>query len=157
TLFYKGFNKKVGTRKMNAADIMIVIGFIVVSIVVLILLITGIYIFFIDRTQRQHPVLRNYPIVGRARYFFEKIGPELRQYFFNNDRESKPISREEYGHIVKKAKYKRDVEGFGSQRDFEKAGYYIRNSMFPKLTEELKMDRRSEERRVGKESRYVGE
>src|SRR5699024_11454369 len=71
----------------------------------------------------------------------EKIGPELRQYFFNNDRESKPISREEYGHIVKKAKHKRDVEGLGSQRDFEKAGYYIRNSMFPKLTEELKMDR----------------
>src|SRR5699024_2253693 len=73
TLFYKGFNKKVGTRKMNAADIMIVIGFIVVSIVVLILLITGIYIFFIDRTHRQHQVLRNYSIVVAACSFFEKI------------------------------------------------------------------------------------
>ncbi|ALX49627.1 FMN-binding glutamate synthase family protein [Lentibacillus amyloliquefaciens] len=126
---------------MNIADIMTVIGFVVVSLIVLILLAISIYIYFVDRTQRQHPVLRNYPVVGRARYFFEKIGPELRQYFFNNDRESKPISREEYGHIVKKAKYKRDVEGFGSQRDFEKEGYYIRNSMFPMLTEELKMDR----------------
>src|SRR5699024_6801210 len=126
---------------MNIADIITVIGFVVVAIVVLTLLGIGIYIYFVDRTQRQHPVLRNYPVIGRARYFFEKIGPELRQYFFNNDRESKPISREEYGHIVKKAKYKRDGEGVGSQREVEKAGYYSRNSMFAKLTEGWKMDK----------------
>ncbi|RYG72340.1 FMN-binding glutamate synthase family protein [Lentibacillus lipolyticus] len=136
---------------MNIADIMTVIGFTVVAVIIVVLLIAGIYIFFVDRTQRQHPVLRNYPIVGRARYFFEKIGPELRQYFFNNDREGKPISREEFQHIVKKAKYKRDVEGFGSQRDFEKEGYYIRNSMFPKLTEEIKMDRKAKQ----KTNRYL--
>ena len=52
----------------------------------------------------------------------------------------KPFSRIEYQTIVKSAKYKRDVIGFGSLRDFEKPGFYIRNSMFPKLTEELKMD-----------------
>src|SRR5699024_7504169 len=40
----------------------------------------------------------------------------------------------------KKAKYKRDVVGFGSEKDFEEPGYYVRNSMFPKLTEELQMD-----------------
>ncbi|TFJ91900.1 FMN-binding glutamate synthase family protein [Lentibacillus salicampi] len=125
---------------MNAANIMTIIGFVIATIVVLILLVIGLYIYFVDRTQRQHPVLRNYPVVGRVRYFFEKIGPELRQYFFNNDREGKPISRGEFQHIVRKAKYKRDVTGFGSQRDFEKEGYYIRNSMFPKLTEELRMD-----------------
>ncbi len=136
---------------MNIADVMTVIGFVLVTAIIVVLLIIGIYIFFVDRTQRQHPVLRNYPIVGRARYFFEKIGPELRQYFFNNDREGKPISREEFQHIVKKAKYKRDVEGFGSQRNFEEAGYYIRNSMFPKLTEEIKMDRDTKQ----KTNRYL--
>lgn len=87
--------------------------------------------------------MRNYPVIGRARYFLETIGPELRQYLFNNDREGKPFSRSEYQHIVKKAKYKRDVIGFGSLRDFEEAGFYIRNSLFPKLTEELKMDQNS--------------
>lgn len=99
--------------------------------------------YFIDRTQKQHPILRNYPVIGRTRYFLETIGPELRQYLFNNDQEGKPFSRNDYKHIVKKAKYKRDVIGFGSQRDFEEAGYYIRNSMFPKLSEELKVDRKT--------------
>lgn len=98
--------------------------------------------FFIDRKQKQHPILRNYPVIGRVRYFLETIGPELRQYLFNNDLEGKPFSRDEYEHIVKKAKYKRDVLGFGSKRDFEEKGYYIRNSMFPKLAEEIKMDRK---------------
>ncbi|ASN04050.1 FMN-binding glutamate synthase family protein [Virgibacillus necropolis] len=125
---------------MNLADIMTIIGFVTIAAIVIVLLIIGIYVYSIDRTQKQHPVLRNYPVVGRARYFFEKIGPELRQYFFNNDNEGKPFSRRDYQHIVKKAKYKRDIVGFGSQRDFEIAGYYVRNSMFPKLTEELKMD-----------------
>ncbi|GGB37657.1 FMN-binding glutamate synthase family protein [Virgibacillus dakarensis] len=126
---------------MNIANVMTIIGFVAVVIVLLVLIIIGIYLFFVDRTQKQHPVLRNYPVLGRVRYFFEKIGPELRQYFFNNDNEGKPFSRRDYQHIVKTAKYKRDVIGFGSQRDFESAGFYVRNSMFPKLTEELKMDR----------------
>ncbi|GAA0590398.1 FMN-binding glutamate synthase family protein [Virgibacillus siamensis] len=126
---------------MDVASILIVIGFVVIVLIVLILLVAGIRLLKEDRTQRQHPVLRNYPVLGRVRYFLEKVGPELRQYLFNNDREGKPFSRNEYAHIVKKAKYKRDVMGFGSQRDFEEAGYYVRNSMFPKLTEELKIDR----------------
>lgn len=126
---------------MNLADIMTIIGFVVVAVIVVVLIIVGIYVFFVDRTQKQHPVLRNYPVVGRARYFLEKLGPELRSYLFNNDNEGKPFSRRDHEHIVKKAKYKRDVIGFGSQRDFEKGGFYVRNSMFPKLTEELKIDK----------------
>lgn len=125
---------------LNVADILTIIAFIFCALVLVILIVMGLYLFYIDRTQRQHPVLRNYPLIGRARYFLETIGPELRQYLFNDDHEGKPLSRVEYQHIVRKAKYKRDVIGFGSQRNFEEAGYYIRNSMFPKLTEELKMD-----------------
>lgn len=128
---------------MNIANIMTIIGFVTVVLVLLVLSIIWIYVFFVDRTQKQHPVLRNYPVIGRARYFFEKIGPELRQYFFNNDNEGKPFSRRDYQHIVKTAKYKRDVVGFGSQRDFDAAGFFVRNSMFPKLTEEVNIDRKT--------------
>ncbi|WP_458411570.1 FMN-binding glutamate synthase family protein [Schinkia sp. CFF1] len=128
---------------MNLADIFTIIGFIFGAIILLILITVAIYLYFIDRKQKQHPVLRNYPVIGRARYFLETIGPELRQYLFNNEHEGKPFSRDEFQHIVKKAKYKRDVIGYGSVRDFEKAGFYIRNSLFPKLTEELKMDENS--------------
>ncbi|HLQ71353.1 MAG TPA: glutamate synthase-related protein, partial [Bacillota bacterium] len=115
--------------------------FIVIFVIILCLIGVGIYLYITDRHQKQHPVLRNYPLLGRARYFFEKIGPEFRQYLFNNDLEGKPFSRKEYQEIVRAAKYKREVIGFGSQRDFEEAGYYIRNSLFPKLTEELKICR----------------
>ncbi|MDP4085855.1 MAG: FMN-binding glutamate synthase family protein [Bacillota bacterium] len=125
---------------MNIAHVMIIISFIFCAIIFAICIITGLYLFYVDRTQKQHPILRNYPLIGRVRYFLETIGPELRQYLFNNENEGKPFSRNEYQHIVKKAKYKRDVIGYGSVRDFEEEGFYIRNSMFPKLTEELKMD-----------------
>ncbi len=94
-----------------------------------------------DRSQKQHPVLRNYPIIGHFRYLLEKIGPELRQYFFDSDNEGKPFSRRDFQYIVRKAKYKKDVIGFGSQRDFEAPGFYIRNSMFPTLFEDLRIDR----------------
>src|SRR5699024_6142237 len=104
---------------MNIANIMTVISFTIVTIIVITLIIIGTYIFYIDRKQMQHPILRNYPLLGRARYFLEQIGPELRQYFFYHDLEGKPFSRKDYEHIVKSAKYKRDVIGFGSQRDFE--------------------------------------
>ncbi|HLR81374.1 MAG TPA: FMN-binding glutamate synthase family protein [Bacillota bacterium] len=125
---------------MNIANIMTVISFTIVTIIVITLIIIGTYIFYIDRKQKQHPILRNYPLLGRARYFLEQIGPELRQYFFNHDLEGKPFSRKDYEHIVKSAKYKRDVIGFGSQRDFDEPGFYIRNALFPKLTNELRMN-----------------
>jgi hypothetical protein len=36
-----------------------------------------------DITQKKHSVLRNYPVVGRLRYFFEQLGEYFRQYFFS--------------------------------------------------------------------------
>ena len=33
-----------------------------------------------DLTQRQHTLLRNFPIIGHFRYLLEGVGPELRQY-----------------------------------------------------------------------------
>ena len=122
-----------------ANGVIIVFSILIVLFFAFILFI--VYLILFDRGQKKHSVLRNYPLLGRARYFFEKIGPELRQYWFNSDSEGKPISRDDYEHIVKGAKYKRDVIGYGSKRDFEEEGYYIRNDMFPKLSEELKIDR----------------
>jgi hypothetical protein len=36
-----------------------------------------------DITQKKHTVLRNYPIIGRLRYFFEQMGEYFRQYFLH--------------------------------------------------------------------------
>lgn len=123
------------------ANVLILIFGITFGLIFLSLVVFFIYLILFDQRQKMHSILRNYPLLGRVRYFLEKIGPELRQYWFNNDTEGKPFSRDDYEHIVRSAKYKRDVIGFGSRRDFEEEGYYIKNAIFPKLTEELNMDK----------------
>ncbi|MEO8008875.1 MAG: FMN-binding glutamate synthase family protein, partial [Betaproteobacteria bacterium] len=40
-----------------------------------------VFWFIQDITQKKHAVLRNYPLIGRLRYFFEKQGEYFRQYF----------------------------------------------------------------------------
>ena len=38
------------------------------------------------------------------------------------------------------AKYRSEILGFGSKRDFEESGYYIANTLFPTLTDELSVN-----------------
>src|SRR5262249_49459028 len=47
-----------------------------------------------DLTQQRHSVLRNYPISAHFRFIFEAIRPELRQYFFEGDKDGTPFSRD---------------------------------------------------------------
>ena len=48
-----------------------------------------------DLLQRQHAILRNFPIVGHLRYLLEAIGPELRQYIGTDNDSEKPFSRDQ--------------------------------------------------------------
>lgn len=75
---------------MNLADVLIIVGSVIICFIFIVFIVSGLYLYFIDRRQKQHPVLRNYPVIGRARYLFETIGPELRQYLFDHDTEGKP-------------------------------------------------------------------
>ncbi|WP_234982387.1 FMN-binding glutamate synthase family protein [Edaphobacillus lindanitolerans] len=102
--------------------------------------VTVVWLFFYDRGQKQHSILRNFPILGRVRYFLERTGPEFRQYLFSDDNAGKPFSREEYLAMVLPGKYKSNLIGFGSKRDFEEPGYYIKNAMFTKQNEEMRVD-----------------
>ena len=119
------------------------IGLTVLTSLVLIMISVPPILFFIwyvhDRRQSQHSVLRNFPLLGRVRYFLEMMGPELRQYMFDADDEGRPFSRVDFSNIVIQGKYLKTVIGFGSKRDFEKPGFYIRNSMFPKQKEEMRV------------------
>jgi len=94
-----------------------------------------------DRHQHQHAVLRNFPLLGRIRYLLEHIGPELRQYLFEADGQGAPFSRDDYQSMVFSAKYLKTLISFGSHRDFEKPGWYLRNALLPVLAEDLRMDR----------------
>ena len=65
-------------------------------------------------------MLRNFPVLGRIRYFSEKIGPELRQYLFANDTEGKPFSRNQYTDIVLAGKYHSRMTSFGTEKTMKK-------------------------------------
>ncbi|CAM4269626.1 FMN-binding glutamate synthase family protein [Lacicoccus alkaliphilus] len=98
------------------------------------------YMYQKDDRQKQHAILRNFPLLGRVRYISEHVGPELRQYLFAEDNEGEPFSRLEFQHVVKAGKYNERLVGFGSDRVFEEEGFFIRNSLFPKLLEEMRVD-----------------
>lgn len=125
---------------MNWIESISVTTSLVVFFLVFIPILAIIYLYFFDKRQKQHAILRNYPILGRMRYMLEKTGPELRQYLFDDDMKGEPFNREEYLHMVMPGKYLNSVIGFGSKRDFNEAGYYIRNAMFTKQNEEMRVD-----------------
>jgi hypothetical protein len=54
------------------------------------LTILGTHDFF----QTRHAVLRNYPISAHLRFLLEEIRPELRQYFFEGEKDGTPFSRD---------------------------------------------------------------
>ena len=73
-----------------------------------------IYFFLKDITQKKHSILRNYPLIGRLRYFFEQLGEYFRQYFFLGDREERPFNRSTRSWVYRMAKNEGGVLGFGS-------------------------------------------
>ena len=58
----------------------------------------------IDLFQTSHSVLRNYPILAHFRFIFEGIRPELRQYFFEGDKDGMPFSRDRRAVAYQRAK-----------------------------------------------------
>ena len=117
-----------------------IIANVLIISIILLLILTFLFFRFKDAGQNQHSVLRNFPVLGRVRYFLEKIGPEIRQYLFHNDNEGRPFSRKDYLAVVLAGKYKSRIGGFGSQRDFTQPGFYINNSMFPLQSTEIDVD-----------------
>jgi glutamate synthase domain-containing protein 2 len=105
------------------------IGFCLVGLLV--------FTFIRDITQKKHGVLRNYPVIGRLRYFFEELGEYFRQYFFAGDRDEMPFNRATRGWVYRLAKNEGGVIGFGSTYDLHHSGALIFvNHPFPVLEEE---------------------
>ena len=106
-----------------------VIGFVIIA--------TLIVWFVQDVSQKKHAVLRNYPVIGRLRYLFEKQGEYFRQYFFMNDREELPFNRSTRGWVYRLAKAEGGVIGFGSTNNTNEAGSILFvNHPYPVLEED---------------------
>src|SRR5438045_8455484 len=96
-----------------------------------------VFVFIRDITQKKHSVLRNYPVIGRFRYFFEQLGEYFRQYFFAGDHDEMPLKRATRGWVYRLAKNEGGIIGFGSTYDLHHAGALIFvNHPFPVLEEE---------------------
>ena len=103
-----------------------------------VLVVGTLLIWFIqDVTQKKHSVLRNYPVVGRLRYFLERQGEYFRQYFFMGDREEMPFNRATRAWVYREAKDEGGVIGFGSTNDLREPGSILFvNAPFPVLEED---------------------
>ena len=81
-----------------------------------------------DVLQREHALLRNFPVVGHARYLIEAIGPELRQYVVAGNNEERPFTRDQRRWVYASAKKQNNYFGFGTDNDMEyTAGYPVIN------------------------------
>ena len=81
--------------------------------------------YVVDITQTKQAIRRNYPVVGRFRYFFEDLGEFFRQYFFAMDREEMPFNRAQRAWVYRAAKGVDATVAFGSTRDLTKIGSLI--------------------------------
>lgn len=82
-------------------------------------------LFVIDIAQTKHAIRRNYPVIGRCRGWFERLGEFFRQYFFALDREELPFNRAERSWAYRAAKGVDNTIAFGSTRDLRRPGTVV--------------------------------
>ncbi|HEY0329589.1 MAG TPA: FMN-binding glutamate synthase family protein [Rhodopseudomonas sp.] len=86
-----------------------------------------------DLIQQSHAVLRNYPISAHLRFLLEEIRPEMRQYFFESEKDGMPFSRDTRAVIYQRAKLVLDKRPFGTQEDVYREGYeWMHHSVAPR-------------------------
>jgi glutamate synthase domain-containing protein 2 len=132
-------------RILDLLQYVIVFGFMAAVLIVVIL-------YVIDITQTSHAIRRNFPVIGRFRYFFENLGEFFRQYFFAMDREEMPFNRSERSWAYQAAKGIDTTVAFGSTRDLTRVGTNIFvNCAWPTLEEDAVI---TSPCTIGPDSRY---
>jgi glutamate synthase domain-containing protein 2 len=115
-------------NEWSALTLLFVVGLGVTTVIVM---------YLVDKTQTSHTIRRNYPVIGRFRYFFETMGEFFRQYFFAMDREELPFNRAERNWAYRAAKQQDTTIAFGSTRPLNVEGEAMfLNCPFPKLEQD---------------------
>ncbi len=114
----------------GALELMTALFIFAVGLVVL----WAIFAYIADVTQTAQAVRRNYPVIGRFRYWFEHLGEFFRQYFFAMDREELPFNRAQRSWVYRAAKDIDNTVAFGSTRNLNVPGQVLFvNCPFPTL------------------------
>ncbi len=86
-----------------------------------------------DLSQTRHAILRNYPISAHLRFLLESIRPEMRQYFFEDEKHGLPFSRDKRAIVYQRAKMQLDKRPFGTAYDVYADGFeWLNHSMAPR-------------------------
>jgi hypothetical protein len=72
-------------------------------------------------------------VFGRARFLLEKVGPELRQYWFLHDKEERPFNRTQRNWVYQTAKGVQNTFGFGTEIEPDTSQNYliVKHAPFP--------------------------
>jgi glutamate synthase domain-containing protein 2 len=115
---------------LYSLEIMSAIFIFTVGLIFLVVVI----LYIVDASQTHHAIRHNYPVVGRFRALFERLGEFFRQYFFAMDREELPFNRAQREWVYQAAKDETNTRAFGSTRDLTLPGTVLFvNCPFPTL------------------------
>ncbi|TAL06046.1 MAG: FMN-binding glutamate synthase family protein [Porticoccaceae bacterium] len=121
-----------------------ILGLQVFAVGVLALLVMGVlavlWMYVHDVRQKRHAILHNFPVIGRFRYCFERLGHFFRQYFFAMDREEMPFNRAQRSWVYRAAKNVDSTLAFGSTANLAAPGAVLFvPEVFPTLEEDAVM------------------
>jgi glutamate synthase domain-containing protein 2 len=109
---------------LGAIDLVQLLAALLVFVIGIGLLVV-IVLYVVDVSQTTHAIRRNFPVIGRFRYLFERMGEFFRQYFFALDREEMPFNRAERSWVYRAAKGVDNTVAFGSTRNLSPTGTII--------------------------------
>jgi glutamate synthase domain-containing protein 2 len=76
-----------------------------------------------DLVQKRRGILRNYPVVGHARYLLTAIRPQIQQYFVERDWDGRPFNKTARDVINDRADGVKSEESFGTLREVNRVGH----------------------------------
>jgi glutamate synthase domain-containing protein 2 len=119
---------------LTSLEVMSALFIFVVGSIALVIVI----LYVLDVSQSHQAIRHNYPVIGRFRYLFERLGEFFRQYFFAMDREELPFNRAQRIWAYRAAKNQNNTRAFGSTRDIKSSGTILFvNCPFPTLDRDI--------------------
>lgn len=100
------------------------------------LLALAVVTAIVDWRQHTDAVRHNFPLIGRFRGLFIKLGEFFRQYFFAMDREEMPFNRAERNWVYHAARNEDNTVAFGSTKVLSPGTPIFVNCPFPTLDEQ---------------------
>jgi glutamate synthase domain-containing protein 2 len=86
----------------------------------------------VDFLQPRNSILRNFPLLGHARFLLEEVRPMIQQYFIERNWDGKPFDRDARALIYDRSAGRPSVKSFGTELEVRQPGYeFLTHSIAP--------------------------